>query len=590
MALATPARRGVRGRVSRALEVSRSQLGDFTSKNLINATAVAGTSLLLGGSTSLLRLGGVALALLAFVILVLRKDRYALRPDRASLLGYFVSLRTVLFIAVGAGFGARQPEGAGWAWVGVAVGMLLTLCEPLTKTQLSTPKQVVVNLPGVRSVPKPTVSAGWVTTTSYACLALGAVLAAVAAPGWIYVLAVLATIPLSARVLLDAVRATMISKRAEQGIPAALAKLQPQFAVYYAATQGVSYQLGMWLPYLERLGRPYVIITRQASTIPAISSLTDAPILVPKTNNMSNSLDQMAVPSLKAAFYVQGSPANSTFQRYRHMTHVWLNHGDSDKQANFHPRHATYDKLFVHGQQGIDRYAAHGIEVPPDRFVNIGRPQVERIEVRAEPLPADAPRTVLYAPTWKGGRPSTNYSSLPLGKQLVAAVIERGWSVVFRPHPMSYGDAADAKRIRAIHALLKSDQETSERTHVWGKRAEKEWDVPACFNASDALITDVSSIASDYLASDKPFAMVAITASGDAFREEFPAARVAYVIERDLSTLPEVLDHLGGADPLAQARRAYRRYCIGDQIGPEAAAEFLRVTSAIVDEKVPIGR
>ena len=36
--------------------------------------------------------------------------------------------------------------------------------------------------------------------------------------------------------------------------------------------------------------------------------------------------------------------------------------------------------------------------------------------------------------------------------------------------------------------------------------------MPACFNASDALITDVSSLASDYLASGKPFAMVAVTA------------------------------------------------------------------------------
>ena len=84
---------------------------------------------------------------------------------------------------------------------------------------------------------------------------------------------------------------------------------------------------------------------------------------------MSTHLDSMVVDSLRAAFYVQGSPANTTFQRYP-LTHVWLNHGDSDKQANYNPRHATYNKLFVSGQQGIDRYAAHGIDVPPDRFVD----------------------------------------------------------------------------------------------------------------------------------------------------------------------------------------------------------------------------
>lgn len=565
--------------------MARTELDDVARKNLINATALTGTGLLLAGPALWTQVLGAGLAVAALAVVVLRKQRTALTPERASLLGYFVSVRTVLFLAVGAGFSLRLPDGSGWGWAGALLGALLTLNEPLIKTPLGTVKQAVANLPGVRSVPPPAVSAGWITTISCAALALGGLLAAVGAPGWLYLLAVVATVPLSLRILLDAVRANRISSRAEQGLPKALAAYKPAFAVYYAASQGVSYQLGMWLPYLDRLGRPYVVITRVASTIPAIAGLTSAPVVVPKASKVSDSLDAMVVPSLRAAFYVQGSPANQTFQRYRQLTHVWLNHGDSDKQANFHPRHATYDRLFVHGQQGIDRYAAHGIEVPPDKFVIIGRPQVERIEVRTSPLPPGAPRTVLYAPTWKGGRPSTNYSSLPIGLKLVEAILARGWSVVFRPHPMSYSDKTDAKRIRAIHARLTEDAAASGRSHVWGEQAEREWDVPACFNASDALITDVSSIASDYLASDKPFAMCAITASGDSFRAEFATARVAYVIERDLSTLGTALDALGGDDPLLETRRGYRRYCIGDRVGAEAAADFLRITGEIVDRR-----
>lgn len=237
--------------------------------------------------------------------------------------------------------------------------------------------------------------------------------------------------------------------------------------------------------------------------------------------------------------------------------------------------------MFVSGQQGADRYATHGIDVPPDRFAIVGRPQIESIMVRDEPLPPGSPRTILYAPTWKGGRPSTNYSSLPNGLAMITAVLQRGSTVVFRPHPLSYNDRVDAARIRAIHELLAADRTASGRQHVWGKQAEKDWDVPACFNASDALITDVSSIASDYLASGKPFAMCAILSSGQAFRDEFPMARVAYVIEPDLSTLDEVLDHLHGDDPLAPERLAYRAYCLGDSIGPHAADEFLRVAAEL---------
>ena len=79
--------------------------------------------------------------------------------------------------------------------------------------------------------------------------------------------------------------------------------------------------------------------------------------------------------------------------------------------------------------------------------------------------------------------------------------------------------------------------------------------------------------------------MVAVRAAGDAFRQEFPMARVAYVIENDLSTLDEALDQLLGEDPLAEQRRAYRSHCLGDWLGPHAADEFLRVAGEIVAAK-----
>ena len=196
--------------------------------------------------------------------------------------------------------------------------------------------------------------------------------------------------------------------------------------------------------------------------------------------------------------------------------------------------------------------------------------------------PIGVPRTVLYAPTWRGGRPGTDYSSLPLGDQIMAALLERRATVIFRPHPLSHADPTDVGLIRQIHERLETDRRTSGRQHVWGRQAEEDWDVAACINAADALVTDVSSVASDNLASGKPFAMVAMRASREAFLREFPMARVAYVIEKDLSTLDAALDQLHGNDPLAEQRRAYRSYCLGDHLGSHAADEFLRVAGLIV--------
>ena len=93
----------------------------------------------------------------------------------------------------------------------------------------------------------------------------------------------------------------------------------------------------------------------------------------------------------------------------------------------------------------------------------------------------------------------------------------------------------------------------------------------------------MSSVASDFLASGKPMAMVAIRqVTALAFRREVPMARVAYVIKPDLSTLESTLDNLLGADPMAEKRQAYRTTCLGDALGPHAADEFIRTAGAIV--------
>ncbi|MET0694915.1 MAG: CDP-glycerol glycerophosphotransferase family protein [Propionibacteriaceae bacterium] len=574
----TPSALSIRG-WSSIVGASQSKIVDLLVENVANVAAVVGAVLLLADPNLPASVVGVVLALGALVLVGWLLRREAAR--RESLLAAYPAVRVVLAVAVAGGFLLRRADDPGWVWTATGLIVLSVLSEPTVKILLSKTEPVAEHLPGVPNVPRPPFSPSLLPVLSLALLALGGVLAALRAPGWIFLVVAVLGFTATLAMVGHAARANLVSKRSAAGVRKALQKYQPAFAVYYGGTQGARYQLGMWLPYLERLNRPFVVITRNAETVPVITELTTAPVLVPRLHSTVGNLDQMVVPSLKAAFYVQGSPANLTFQRYRKLTHVWLNHGDSDKAANFGARHATYDRIFVSGQQGVERYAAHGVNVPPERFALVGRPQIERIEVRDVPPAPGTPRTVLYAPTWRGGRPSTNYSSLPLGEKIVAALLARGCTVIFRPHPLSYAEPEDAGRIRAIQQRLEAD--TSGRLHVWGPRAETDWDIPACINASDALVTDVSSVAADHLASGKPLAMVAIRAQGAKFLAEIPMARVSYVIEKDLSTLQTALDQLLGDDPLAADRQAYRRHCIGDGVGPYAADEFLRVAGEIVD-------
>ena len=570
---------------SATVGANQSKIVDLIVANAANLLAVAAAVTLFVATGAAPQLVGAFLALgaLALTGWLLRRESGRL----GDLLTTYTGTRLVLLGAIAAAYLTRRPDQAGFVWLATGLAWTAVLAETTLKVLLTKTQQVAVNLPGVRAVPAPPFAPDRLAVGSVIIAALGGLLAATAAPAWLYAVAGLAQLGAVMIMLGYAARANVITREALAKLPKALAKHKPAFAVYYGGQHGARYQLGMWLPYLERLGKPFVVITREADTVPTITALTSAPVVVPRTTSALGDLDKLVPPSMKAAFYVQGSRANLSFQKFRQLTHVWLNHGDSDKAANFSARHATYDKVFVCGQQGVDRYAAHGVTIPPQRMIMVGRPQVERIEVRDHVLPSDSPRTVLYAPTWRGGRPATDYSSLSLGERIVASLTERGVTVIFRPHPLSYADPADAGLIRRIQQRLDDDRRRTGRAHVWGQQAERDWEIADCLNASDGLITDVSSVASDNLASGKPFAMVAMRSAGEAFRQEFPMARVAYVIEKDLSTLDSALAGLLGADPLAEQRRAYRRYCLGDQLGARAADEFLRVAGRLVTENRP---
>ena len=564
---------------------TQSRIVDLIVNNLFNVCAVAGAVVMYVAADSAVFWLGAALGVASVIMLgwLLRRD---ISRGRA-LLATYKAARMIVLLAVAAGYLARRSDDAVWIWIATSLAILAILSEPTLRLLLIKAAPVAVHLPGSPEVPQPPFSATFVALAPFAGAAVGVLLAAAGAPGWCYLLIVILAIMPFLIMTGHAVRAVMISRRSAMGVRKALQQYRPEFAVYYAARTGATYQLGMWLPYFERVNRRFIVITCHPSTVPEITKLTSAPVVVPKPSSAHGRLWHLVVDSLKAAFYVQNHADNVDMLRFSKLTHIWLNHGDSDKAANFSARHAAFDKIFVSGQLGVDRYTAHGVRVRAEQFAIVGRPQIEHIETRDLALPAEAPRTVLYAPTWQGGKPTTNYSSLPLGPRILDALLARGVTVIFRPHPHTYRDPQQTGIAQDIQRRLSADRKSSGREHVFGRPAEVDWDIPACFNHCDALISDVSSVASDFLATGKPMAMVAIRQKGAAFRQSIPMARVAYIIERDLSTLPAALDELLGPDSLASARREYRTYCLGNALGADAPKSFLREVERILDSASP---
>ncbi len=289
-------------------------------------------------------------------------------------------------------------------------------------------------------------------------------------------------------------------------------------------------------------------------------------------------LDAMVVPSLKTVFYTNNAVRNSHFVRFSELTHIQLNHGDSDKAPSYNPVFRMFDKNFVAGQAAIDRFANHGVVVPREFFSIVGRPQVEGIQVGSNTSSGAKP-TVLYAPTWAGHNADSDYSSLPVGYGIVEGLVKRGCTVIFRSHPYTRRNKAHAAEADRIQNLLAQDAAATGRPHRWGEAAEKTLGMTECFNAADALISDVSSVVPDFLYSEKPFAMASMTASIATFVDEFPIAKVAYLFDRQLENLQAQLDLLLGTDPLKQERHALKSYYLGD-FGPAHYADAFLTEAA----------
>jgi hypothetical protein len=298
--------------------------------------------------------------------------------------------------------------------------------------------------------------------------------------------------------------------------------------------------------------------------------MTDAPVLLCPT---ISSVEATIAPTMRAAFYANNGALNTHAVRFGQLTHIQLLHGDSDKAPSYNPVTAMFDKVFVAGQAAIDRYAAHGVHIPPEKFAIVGRPQVDGIEIASGHVGEVASPVVLYAPTWIGLHTDANYCSLPIAEDLIAALLDRSVTVTFRPHPYSSRNAVTAALVDAVDAQLAEDHRRTGREHRWGAAATTDLSLVDCFNRADAMIADVSAVVSDFLYSEKPFVITNMIGGSDAeFLEEMPLAQHAYVIREGLDGLAHTLDDLLKIDSRREDRVAAKIYYLGP-FPPERYAE-----------------
>ncbi len=263
------------------------------------------------------------------------------------------------------------------------------------------------------------------------------------------------------------------------------------------------YQLKQWLQPLERLGRQ-VPVAIWFSSDHAAKTLAGVGFPGKQFRNAAEIGRHLRDHPPRVFLYVNQSLKNSLTLCESRSVHVFISHGESDKAYMYQNTIKRYDLCFAAGDAAkrrlshhVDRYdVAH-------RVLLIGRPQI----LDTHQVPADYPDSrltrVFYAPTWEGVTRATRYSSIEShGHAIVKSLLEHGgYQVVYRPHPLAgTRDVGIRQEHRKILKLLRERNAEFLQPVHYADVSSFGWQLTSL----DVMITDISAVAYDWLATGKP--------------------------------------------------------------------------------------
>jgi hypothetical protein len=339
------------------------------------------------------------------------------------------------------------------------------------------------------------------------------------------------------------------------------------------------YQLEQWYAPLHALAAelPVVVLTQDSRTTRLVRAGTDLPVhCVARTATLDG---LVARGDIGLALYVSHHPRNFAALRHASMAHVYLGHGDSDKGGSASNQLKAYDYAFVAGDAAVDRIRQTLTWYDADaRTMLVGRPQLDVPAAGVPPEQPHQPPRVLYAPTWEGAQPSVRYGSVAThGAPLLTSLLDAGLEVVYRPHPRT---GANLQRVgevdRALRRLVTEHPGGRGRVDVQGAPE-------AAMRDADLLVTDISSLAMEWLPSLKPLVVTVPTGEG----LEVPHSPLLDTVPRlgaeEASTAADLVRRLLEHDEDVAGRRALVQHYLGDTTPGAATLRFVSACRTVLE-------
>lgn len=297
--------------------------------------------------------------------------------------------------------------------------------------------------------------------------------------------------------------------RARRDVRAVLAGRAPvadgtvEVAVYFTDGPENLYQLDQWYEPLRLLHERHHVTVLSRNWESTLTLLAECPVPVHHAPDIDDVEAFLGRHPVRAVLYVNQNQMNFSAIRFADPAHVFICHGESDKDYMSSNQLKAYDHVFIAGQAARERIMRKIVGFDEFRLVDVGRPQVD-VTYPGPPMPDDDRTVVLFAPTWEGDRASMRYSSVAShGPALVRSLVSTGrHRVVYRPHPrtgivLREAKAAHEEVIRILRAANRTDPTAG---HVVDTAGGFGWQLAA----ADVAVMDVSAVAYDWLATAKP--------------------------------------------------------------------------------------
>ncbi|MEU6554741.1 hypothetical protein ABZ915_31375 [Streptomyces sp. NPDC046915] len=420
---------------------------------------------------------------------------------------------------------------------------------------------------------------------------------------------------------------------------------------FAAVSRDFMYQVNMWIETLERLDRRPVIILREKASFRHLSRTWIPVVCVPKADdlaeldlsgvrvalypgNAGKNVHMLRIAEAKHVFIGHGDSDKlaSSNRVSKVYDEIWVA-GRAGRDRYQRVRHAISDEAIVEvGRPQLSSIRLHADHTPGPlpvvlyaptwegwsdddchtSLIPMGVPLIEKllaenVRVIYKPHPLTGKRSAEAAAADQAIRAllraDNEQRDAERTEAAVAAATPRLQEIQARLDELSgrgEGDYTQQTRDARIPDRSGADEWQALRAEwhrvFWESRGPVRHNVilkqlPTlyeCFDQADILISDVSSVVADFVASLKPYVLTnAHDLPDEEFRAAYTTAGGAYLLDRDCARLPEILDAVREPhhDPMAASRRTLKEYVLGPD-HPTSMERFNAAVNALTEKAV----